>query len=171
MNLPNVLTMVRFILIPVFLTLFFFGERFAAFGIWLLAGLTDILDGYLARKHNMVTPAGMMLDPLADKLMMLTVMLSLLWAGDLSIAAALAMLVRDAGMIAGAALMHFKGKRTVPANWMGKLTTVLYYIAILFIYFQRTQAHAILWGVILFSFVTTFMYLVLVVRVNRKSEA
>ncbi|MDG0873541.1 CDP-alcohol phosphatidyltransferase family protein [Paenibacillus thiaminolyticus] len=171
MNLPNALTMVRFVLIPVFLALFFFGERFAAFGIWLLAGLTDILDGYLARKHNMVTSVGMMLDPLADKLMMLTVMLSLLWAGDLSIAAALAMLVRDAGMIAGAALMHFKGKRTVPANWMGKLTTVLYYIAILFIYFQWPHAHAILWGVILFSFVTTFMYLVLVIRVNRKSEA
>lgn len=163
--------MVRFVLIPVFLTLFFFGERFAAFGIWLLAGLTDILDGYLARKHNMVTFVGMMLDPLADKLMMLTVMLSLLWAGDLSVAAALAMLVRDAGMIAGAALMHFRGKQTVPANWMGKLTTVLYYFAILFIYFQWPKAHAILWGVILFSFVTTFMYLVLVVRVNRKSEA
>ncbi|WP_042226969.1 CDP-alcohol phosphatidyltransferase family protein [Paenibacillus popilliae] len=171
MNFPNVLTIVRFILIPVFLTLFFFGERFAAFGIWLLAGLTDILDGYLARKHNMVTPVGMMLDPLADKLMMLTVMLSLLWAGDLSIAAALAMLVRDVGMIAGAALMHFKGKRTVSANWMGKLTTVFYYIAILFIYFQWPQAHTILWGVILFSFITTFMYLVLVVRVNRMSEA
>ncbi|MCM3338709.1 CDP-alcohol phosphatidyltransferase family protein [Paenibacillus sp. MER TA 81-3] len=171
MNLPNMLTMVRFLLIPVYVALFFFGERYAAFGIWLLAGLTDILDGYIARKHNMVTTVGMMLDPLADKLMMLTVMLSLLWAGDLPWTAAIAMLVRDAGMIIGSALFHFKGKKTVPANWMGKLTTVFYYIAILFVYFQWPYAIELLWAVIIFSFLTSLRYVALFVRLNRKMEA
>lgn len=171
MNLPNMLTMIRFVLIPVYVALFFIGERYAAFGVWLLAGLTDILDGYIARKHNLVTNIGMMLDPLADKLMMLTVMFSLLWSGDMPWMAAVAMLIRDAGMIACSVLFHFKGKKTVPANWMGKLTTVFYYIAILFVYFQWTYAVELLWVVIVFSFLTSFMYALLFIRINRKEEA
>lgn len=171
MNLPNILTIIRFFLIPVYVALFFIGERHAAFGIWLLAGLTDIMDGYIARKHNLVTTIGMMLDPLADKLMMLTVMFSLLWSGDMSWTAAIAMLIRDAGMIACSALFHFKGKKTVPANWMGKLTTVFYYIAILFVYFQWGYAIELLWGVIVFSFITSLMYAFLFIRINHRTEA
>ncbi|MGZ9586293.1 CDP-alcohol phosphatidyltransferase family protein [Paenibacillus marinisediminis] len=170
MNVPNALTAFRFVLIPVYVVLFFMGGRIAAFGVWMLAGLTDILDGYLARKRNEVTYVGMMLDPLADKLMMIAVLLTLLLSGDLPLAAALAMLLRDGGMIAGSIWFHLRGKKTVPANFMGKLTTVLYYVAIVCIYFQWEHAVSFLWGVIVFSFITLFQYAVKFVRINQKAE-
>src|SRR4051794_13494686 len=94
-----------------------------AFGVILLAGLTDVVDGYLARKHRQVTQLGIMLDPLADKLMMLSVFLSLLISERISIWAGVAIVLRDVGMIVGSAFFHLRGKRTVPANALGKLTT------------------------------------------------
>lgn len=166
--LPNILTAIRFSLIPSYAILFFFNERYTAFGIWLLAGVTDILDGYIARKYNAVTNVGRMLDPLADKLMMLTVMVSLLWAGDLPWVAAGVIFARDVGMIICSAFFHFKGKKTVPANWMGKLTTILFYMAIFFVYFQWAYALPFLWVVILFSFITSWMYAVLLLELNKK---
>lgn len=168
MNLPNMLTLARFVLIPVYILVFAGGHRYAAFSIILLAGLTDILDGYIARKRNQVTTVGSMLDPLADKTMMLAVMISLLVSGDLPWSAALAMFVRDAGMIIGSAFFHFKGFLTVPANWMGKLTTILYYVAILWIFFTLPYARELLWAVIVFSFVTTIIYIFQFKHLNRK---
>ncbi|MCL6457796.1 MAG: CDP-alcohol phosphatidyltransferase family protein, partial [Gorillibacterium sp.] len=87
---PNVLTLLRFLLIPVYLYIFFTGHEESAFLIMLLAGVTDVLDGYIARKRNQVTELGSMLDPLADKLMLLTVIFSLTVAGWIPPIAALA---------------------------------------------------------------------------------
>ncbi len=71
MNLPNTLTLLRFFFIPLYLFLYFSeipGRIYWAFGVLLLAGLTDVIDGYLARRNKQVTQLGIMLDPLADKL-------------------------------------------------------------------------------------------------------
>ncbi|UVI29923.1 CDP-alcohol phosphatidyltransferase family protein [Paenibacillus spongiae] len=168
MNLPNLLTMLRFALIPVYISVFASGQLIGAFVIVVVAGLTDILDGYLARKHGQVTTVGAMLDPLADKTMMITVILSLLITGHIPWSAGAAIFIRDLGMIAGSAFFHFRGKKTVPANWMGKLTTVLYYFAIMFIFFELPFARTYLWGVIIFSFITTFIYIFLFVALNRE---
>jgi len=157
-NLPNLLTVCRFFLIPVYLLVFEAGYVRSAFFVLLLAGMTDVLDGYIARKKKLVTQLGSMLDPLADKMMMITVILSLVWSRMISWEAALAMFLRDAGMIVGSAIFHFRGKQTVPANAMGKLTTVLYYVAILLIIFQLPYANAYLWFVIIVSFVTSTIY-------------
>ncbi|MFC4077391.1 CDP-alcohol phosphatidyltransferase family protein [Salinithrix halophila] len=162
MNLPNLLTLFRFTLIPVYLGLFFsdLSDRMAwAFGVLLLAGLTDVVDGYLARRHSQVTQLGVMLDPLADKLMMLAVFLSLLISQKISLTAAAAIFIRDLGMIIASAFFHFRGKLTVPANIMGKLTTILYYIALFLLMFGHSFGEEFLWGVILFSFATSFIYL------------
>ncbi len=72
MNLPNKLSILRIILVPVFVALFFLSWEYArlvAAGIFVLATLTDFLDGYIARKHNLVTDLGKLLDPIADKLL------------------------------------------------------------------------------------------------------
>ena len=143
----------------------------AAFCVWLLAGLTDMLDGYLARKRNEVTYVGMMLDPLADKLMLIAVMLSLLLAGDLPLAAAIAMLIRDGGLIVGSLWFHKQGKKAVPADFMGKLTTVLYYAAIVGIYFRWEHAVTFLWLVIVFSFLTAIRYVFKFIDHNRQLGA
>ncbi|MFD0714930.1 CDP-alcohol phosphatidyltransferase family protein [Paenibacillus sp. GCM10027626] len=168
MNLPNMLTMLRFALIPVYIAVFSTGNLIGSFAIVVAAGATDILDGYLARRYGQVTTVGAMLDPLADKTMMITVILSLLIAGYVPWSAGAAIFIRDLGMISGSAFFHFRGMKTVPANWMGKLTTVLYYIAIMFIFFELPFAQSYLWGVIIFSFVTTFFYILLFVGLNQK---
>ncbi|WP_223192994.1 CDP-alcohol phosphatidyltransferase family protein [Paenibacillus sedimenti] len=171
MNIPNMLTISRFLLIPVYLMFFFNGYIKIAFLILLLAGLTDILDGYLARTRGLITQVGVMLDPLADKCMMITVILSLLISGMIPWEAAAAMFIRDLGMIIGSAFFHFRGKLTVPANVMGKLTTVLYYLAILFIVFELTFAITYLWFVIIVSFVTSIIYIIQFLLLNRKDKA
>ena len=77
MNIPNMLTLFRLFLIPVFILVFFSNmanSLMAAVGIFLLAGLTDVLDGYIARKYNLITKWGIVMDPLSDKLMLLTVL-------------------------------------------------------------------------------------------------
>lgn len=167
MNLPNLLTSLRFVLIPVYIGIFANGHMIPAFLIMVAAGITDILDGYIARKSGQVTKIGIMLDPLADKLMLITVILSLLLAGLIPWAAAAAMFLRDLGMIAGGMFYHFRGKKTVPANWMGKLTTILMYSAIMFIFFKAPFAESYLWAVIAFSFITSFMYIVLFKALNK----
>ena len=80
-TIPNVLTMIRLILIPVFVVLFFSGLRKAALAVFVAASLTDMLDGYLARKLNQITDFGKLFDPLADKLMVLTAMVCQAIAG------------------------------------------------------------------------------------------
>lgn len=167
---PNVLTLLRFLLIPLYLYIFFTGHEQSAFLIMLLAGLTDVLDGYIARKRNQVTELGSMLDPLADKLMLLAVIFSFLAAGWLPLVAVIAFVFRDAGMIVGSVLFRVRGKKTVPANVMGKLTTVLFYTAILFIVLKLKYAVAFFWVVLAFSFVTSLIYVRSVRRINRESE-
>ncbi|OGX61076.1 MAG: CDP-diacylglycerol--glycerol-3-phosphate 3-phosphatidyltransferase [Paenibacillus sp. RIFOXYA1_FULL_44_5] len=167
MNVPNTITISRFVLIPAFVIIFFMGYIKTAFVIVMLAGATDILDGYLARRNKQITQLGIMLDPLADKLMMLAVIISLLVTSMISWLAAAAFFFRDVSMILGSAIFHFRGKKTVPANIMGKLTTLLYYLAFLFIFFDFRFARSFLWIVIGFSFVTAWVYIILFRTINR----
>ena len=82
MNLPNKLTMLRLILIPFFIAVFylgfFTGHYFVALGIFAIASITDFFDGYIARKYNMVTDLGKFLDPIADKVLVLSGLIVLL---------------------------------------------------------------------------------------------
>ena len=74
-TIPNVLTMIRLLLVPVFVVVYFRTSaepKYAALAIFAAASLTDMLDGYLARKLNQITDFGKLFDPLADKLMVLT---------------------------------------------------------------------------------------------------
>ncbi len=169
MNLPNFLTMCRFALIPVYLLIFAYDIQLA-FIILVIAGVTDILDGYLARSRGQVTQIGGMLDPLADKSMMIVAILSLLYSGLIPWEAAAAVFIRDVGMIVGGAFTHFRGKKTVPANVMGKITTVLYYSAILMIVLHISFATSYLWFVILFSFVTSMVYIFQFKLLNQKAK-
>ncbi len=89
MNLPNKLTLLRVVMIPVFLVVFMCHPgidrqlaRYIATGIFCLASLTDALDGYIARKYDLVTNFGKFMDPLADKLLVCSAMIALIGAGD-----------------------------------------------------------------------------------------
>jgi cardiolipin synthase len=110
-----------------------------------------------------------MMDPLADKLMMLAVVCSLFITERISLWTALFFFVRDVGMIVASAIFHFRGKKTVPANVYGKVTTVLFYITFPLLMYRYTYAEELLWTVMLFSFLTSAMYIVKFRLLNKKS--
>ncbi|UOF91524.1 CDP-diacylglycerol--glycerol-3-phosphate 3-phosphatidyltransferase [Fodinisporobacter ferrooxydans] len=173
MNLPNAITMLRFLLIPLYLGVFF--ESFDhhilyALLILLFAGLTDVLDGHLARRYGQITEIGSLLDPLADKLMVLAVFLSLVVSHAIPDLLAGLILARELGMIAVSAYFHVRGKKTVPATIWGKSTTVLYYLTILTIMFGWSFSIVLLWLTVAVSFLTSFVYLTQFRLLNRPVE-
>ncbi len=173
MNLPNILTIARFILVPTYLAIYFSdtpNKLFWSLSIVLLAGLTDVIDGYLARRYGLVTELGALLDPLADKLMIIAVFLSLLITHEISFWAAAAVFLRDLSMILFSTFFHFQGKKTVPANVMGKLTTVLFYLALTLFFFSVEGAEIYLWYVIGLSYLTSLIYLIQLRSVNQKAS-
>lgn len=163
MNAPNLITIGRFFLIPFFLLLFFSSlpqANLLSFLVLLLAGLSDMLDGYLARRNGQITDVGKLLDPLADKLMMLSVIFAFVLDHRISWLAAGVFIFRDVGMIVTSAFFHFKGKKRVPAaNLLGKATTVFYYFVFLMIMFKWPYYKEGLWVAIGFSFMTSLVYL------------
>jgi cardiolipin synthase (CMP-forming) len=170
-NIPNILTIFRFFLVPAYLFVYFSdipSKLYWSIAIILLAGITDVVDGYLARRYNLVTEIGSLLDPLADKLMIIAVFLSLLITHKISLWAAFAVFLRDISMILYSTLFHLKGKKTIPANIMGKLTTVLFYIALFALLFSINGAQTFLWFVIGLSYLTTLVYFFLIRSANKK---
>ncbi len=167
MNIPNTLTIARFVLIPLFLTVYYYDHSIVALIVVLLAGLTDVLDGYLARRNGQVTVTGMMLDPLADKLMMLAVVIALLVKGHLPWEAFGVMAFREVGMIVTSAYFYFRGYKTVPANKLGKATAVVYYLAILLLFLEQSGGTAVLWSAIALSYLASGVYLVKFRMLNR----
>jgi len=168
MNLPNLITIGRFFFIPLFiLTFFSYNSNLYAFLVLIAAGFSDMLDGYLARKNGQVTEIGKLLDPLADKLMMITVILAFVIDERISWWAASIIFLRDIGMILISAFFHFNGRRQVPAaNIFGKATTVLFYFAILLIMFEWPYHHEFFWGTILFSLITSGIYFIIFIKLN-----
>lgn len=156
----------RFALIPVYLWAFYgftSEHKVVALLVLLLAGATDILDGYIARKHGSITIAGQLLDPLADKLMMVAVLFSLIESNRVSWLVAGLLVLRDAGMIVGATFFYFQGKRAVPkANRWGKTTTVCYYLSICAVILAWPSAGVGEWLLaitLVVSYIAMFVYL------------
>jgi CDP-diacylglycerol--glycerol-3-phosphate 3-phosphatidyltransferase len=146
MNLANKITIFRILLIPFFIaSLLYYGEarpylRFVALVIFAIAVFTDAIDGGIARSRSQITELGIVLDPLADKLLIASAFVSLsIIKGlpeSLHIPAwiVLAVVSRDIIIILGTALIYFlKGNVSIKPSWLGKITTFFQMIAILLI--------------------------------------
>ncbi|XID91124.1 CDP-alcohol phosphatidyltransferase family protein [Paenibacillaceae bacterium WGS1546] len=166
MNIPNLLTISRFVLIPVFLAFYFSDRTIAALVTMLVAGFTDFLDGYIARRSGQVTVTGSMLDPLADKLMMLAVILALLIKNVLPVGAFAVMTFREVAMIIGSAIFYYRGFKTVPANIFGKATTVIYYLAITLMFLELPGGVPVLWAGIGLSYFASLVYFMKFKKIN-----
>ena len=132
-QIPNMLSVIRLLCIPVFVLLFKQGYREAAAGVFCGASLTDVVDGYLARRNNWITNVGKLLDPLADKLMQFTVLLCLMLSFEgASHVIALIVLVlftlKELTMLAGAIVVLRVKRNVVASVWYGKLATVIFFV-------------------------------------------
>ena len=125
MNLPNKLTLMRVILIPVYLVLWhlnFAFNNYAALAVFIVASLTDFLDGYIARKYNLVTDFGKFMDPLADKMLVLTAMTCFCAMGRFPDWALVIVMAREFA-VSGLRLVAVDNGRVIAAGWSGKVKT------------------------------------------------
>ena len=129
--IPNILSGIRILLVPVFIYLFFmyFESRiYVPLCVFLFAGMTDIIDGYLARRNNWITNLGKLLDPLADKLMQCSVIVCFAIKNAVLWWLAGVFILKELFMICGALIVLKKIKVTVKSHWYGKITTAVFYV-------------------------------------------
>ncbi len=134
MNLPNKLTIVRAIMIPLFMCAYIYIDTVAgkwiAAALFALASFTDFLDGYLARRDNLVTDFGKFMDPLADKLMVTGALLCLLADGVIGTWVTMIILAREF-IVTGIRLVGASKGRVIAAGKLGKLKTVIQIISVI----------------------------------------
>lgn len=133
MNLPNKLTIARMCMVPLFMIALMINtpaSRIIATVIFALASLTDMLDGQIARKHNMVTNFGKLMDPLADKVLTAAAMICLVELGDLAAWIAVVIIFREY-LITGLRSVAANENIVVAANIWGKVKTVCQMIALM----------------------------------------
>ena len=127
--IPNILTVLRFFLIP-FTIYYLVNDQFILAIVFLtLSGLTDVLDGAIARKFNLITNFGKLIDPLADKITQLSILGTLVVKNIIPLWILVIVLIKEAAMVAGAAFLYGKDL-VVSSKWYGKASTVLFYLAI-----------------------------------------
>ena len=192
MTTANKITIVRILMIPAFVTMaIYYGqsiqrgmpaewERFTAIAIFLIAALSDGLDGYVARRYNQRSSLGVVLDPIADKGLLLSAIISLSisnWSeldpsyGSFPTWFPILVISRDAILFVGAAVLYLLiGKVHVKPNWTGKVATVLQMIAIGWVMLQL-RLLPLLYVVVAAGFFTAVSGIVYVTEGVRQLQA
>ena len=128
-NIPNCLTLIRIALLPVVVWRFRKGDSMGALIVYLLAMLTDAVDGFIARRYNQVTALGKLLDPLADKLSLVTLIALFVADGRIPLWLMGIILLKEVAMVVGGAVALKRGI-VVYALPIGKITTVAFITSI-----------------------------------------
>jgi CDP-diacylglycerol--glycerol-3-phosphate 3-phosphatidyltransferase len=145
MNLANKLTLIRIFLVPVFLLFIArkgipYGSFIATF-IFILASLTDKLDGYIARSRNQITNFGKFMDPLADKLLVTAALISLVELHVVPAWAAVIIIAREFAVSGLRSIAAAQGK-VIAASWWGKIKTVIQIIAIILLLLEVNRRNS-----------------------------
>lgn len=135
-HVPNILTIIRFFLIPVIISYLLKGDYILSFVFLTISGLTDVLDGFIARKFNFITNFGKLIDPLADKATQISVLSVLAIQNVIPLWILIIVVLKEFTMIAGASFLYGK-EFVVSSKWYGKLSTVLFYVAIVSSFFIK----------------------------------
>lgn len=186
MNLPNKLSLMRIAFVPVAAVVFLCGELSASFqnGIYVgsvflqysdllvlllfaAASITDFLDGYIARRNHLITSFGKFIDPIADKLLVNTLLILLAWSGRISVIAVLLMIARDT-IVDGLRMNAASIGKVVAAGYAGKVKTVMQMLAIIFIllhdvpfaFIQVPIGECLLWIAVAASLYSGVLYFV-----------
>ena len=128
-NIPNILTVSRFFFIPFIFGAILNHQFLTAVILLTISGLTDVLDGIIARKFNFVSNFGKLIDPLADKANQLFTLVALAYINIVPWWILIVVFSKELLMVAGASFLYGK-KLVVSSRWFGKLSTVLFYLAI-----------------------------------------
>ena len=159
MNLPNKLTILRILLIPIFVVFMLAGitpyDKWIALGVFVVASLTDLADGKIARKYNLVTNFGKFMDPLADKLLVCSAMIALVELGRIPSWIVIVIIAREF-IISGFRLVASDNGVVIAASYWGKFKTV----------FQMTMVILMIADIQALSIVTVIvMYIALILTI------
>ncbi len=165
MNIPNILSLFRLFLVPIFTYVLVVKDNFLVAGILLIiSGITDCCDGYIARKFNMITNLGKILDPLADKLTQLMTVVCLAIKGyDIMWFFAAFLFIKDLALLIGGLLLYKKIDGMVSSNIFGKLATFIFYVAVIILilfgsFLNEIVKNIIVIGIIISCFVALVAY-------------
>jgi len=166
MNIANQLTILRIALVPVFMYYLLAGQMNIAAGIFILASLTDFLDGYLARKLNLITNLGKFMDPLADKILVMAAFVGLVQVGSVSAWAVVIILAREFIVSIFRAVAAAEGI-VIAASWWGKLKTNSQMLAIVLLLFNNAPfesmnipvAQIVLWIAVALTIISGLDYI------------
>ena len=162
MNLPNKLTMARVIMIPFFVIFMLTGwggeaSKWISLAIFIVASLTDLLDGHIARKHNLVTNFGKFMDPLADKLLVCSAMICLVEMGRIPAWIVIVIISREF-IISGFRLIASDNGRVIAASYWGKFKTASQMVTVILLVLNIQNTVFTVLG-------TVFIYISLVLTV------
>lgn len=167
-HIPNILTVIRLLLIPLIVFYIFTGNYILAFVFFTISGITDIADGFIARKFNLISNFGKLMDPLADKLTQIATLASLVFTDIIPVWILLVVFLKEFIMICGASFLYGKDV-VVYSKWYGKLATVLLYIAIVISLLLKQFELAGVWedidlAIFIFALISTIFSLVMYVK-------
>lgn len=174
-TIPNLLTLIRIILIPVYWHYFTYypDAIITRFWIFFVASITDALDGYLARKLNQISDFGKLFDPLADKLMVTSILISQYIAGVFPLLPILIMLGKDLLLILGSTFL-LKKNFVAEANIFGKISTASFILSLVLSFFhQHFQIRfdlILLWISVGLSLIAFISYLIRAIKFLKKSS-
>lgn len=135
-QVPNILSFIRLFLVPIFIISFFVIDKYVALGVFIMASITDVVDGYIARHFNAITEFGKILDPFADKLMKMAALISLTIVNLIPIWVTVLMIACDLAMIISG-LCIYKKKITIQSNWIGKAGTFIISLGVVLSFFTE----------------------------------
>lgn len=172
MNLPNKLTMLRILMIPVFCVFALMGAQWAQFvalGVYILACITDMLDGKIARKRNLVTDFGKFADPIADKLLVMAALVILVDTARMPAWVCIVMLAREF-IISGFRLVAAGSGKVIAAGTLGKWKTVFQMISTIALMLLVPVSGAALLGNVGVIFANVLMYIAAVLTIVSGAE-
>ncbi len=176
-NVPNALTLFRLILVPFFIIVYLNGHPYAALAIFCVASLTDMLDGYLARKNNQITSFGKLVDPFADKLLVISALICHGIKNEFPWAAIILVTIKEISMITGALLMLDRKNVVVHANYWGKTATCFFIASLIAGFFHELIATSgfaydicLLWISVVLSYCAAFSYLFEIIHIRTESS-
>lgn len=136
-TIPNILSLFRIALIIPFVIFFLQKNYIAAAIAIILSGISDALDGFIARKFNQITDLGKMLDPLADKLTLISIMICIVILFPIVLPVVIVLIIKDVVMMIGASILLKDDIKPPAARWYGKIGTVMFYVSVGLIVFLK----------------------------------